>query len=504
MNKTIKTIGLCIAACLSVFMSCNETLEDTYSEFTKDGETIYIGKPQSVTFAASGVNKVKLFIEMSADPKIEKGIILDNNGTVISEFDIDLASLTNNIVEVELELADGNYTLFVVVLDDVGNESVKQEVQLRVYGDKYESSLVVRPITSLLFDGVNGLVSWETLNDDLTRGSEVRFTNTNNEEVIVEVAVDDTSTELLDLDPTKPITYRTLYVPTPYDEVNQVETSLYVYSSVWVEINIPPVLKGVFDSITTTSVLEGVVLNWDNPTSESIDVLVEYTVGGETKTRTLNNSDETNGSIDVRGLEDGAQDIKVVVLDQSGAGFGGFINVTPIPSTSVSAFDTSVITIEALPTDAVGDAYGGSLMNLFDGGSSWYHTTGTEPDALKHHFTMDLGSEVEFKKFRVWPRQECCQDRNPSHFQLWGRVDLSGDPNTTLSSGDPGWEAEAESKGWVLILDEFPGDSWNGSASPWDAYIPDHTPVRYLRFRFISAFGSNPNETALAEFEFWE
>ena len=162
-----------------------------------------------------------------------------------------------------------------------------------------------------------------------------------------------------------------------------------------------------------------------------------------------------------------------------------------------------LISIVSLPTDALGDAYGGSLTNLFDGGAAWYHTTGSGTDKLKHHFTMDLGSEVVLKKFRLWPRQDCCQDRNPSRFQLWGRVDLSGDHETTLESGDAGWDAEAESKGWVLILDESPDSSFQ-SSDPWDSYIPDHTAIRYLRFRFISAFGSNPNETALAEFEFWE
>ena len=160
-----------------------------------------------------------------------------------------------------------------------------------------------------------------------------------------------------------------------------------------------------------------------------------------------------------------------------------------------------------LPTDFSAECWGGAVSKLWNGNTGngdWYHTgcVGDGTDGLPHHFTIDLGVTVGLTKFRIHPRQDCCQSRNPKHFQLWGVADIS-DAETTLLSGDPGWEDEAVLKGWIKLLEVETDASWNGSKAPIDVTIPGNENVRYIRFRLVDTWDDSTDATALTEFTFW-
>lgn len=117
--------------------------------------------------------------------------------------------------------------------------------------------------------------------------------------------------------------------------------------------------------------------------------------------------------------------------------------------------DKSKWQIVSLPTDFVGNCFEGSLQNLADGDpSTWYHSgcLGDGTDGIAHHFTIDLGVMAVLSRFRVTPRQECCQERNPSRIQIWGIQDIEG-AETTAAPTDPNWDKDAIAKGWSLLLD---------------------------------------------------
>ncbi len=154
-----------------------------------------------------------------------------------------------------------------------------------------------------------------------------------------------------------------------------------------------------------------------------------------------------------------------------------------------------------LPTDAPLGCYGGSIENLWDGDKgTWYHSGCTEADGIPHHFTIDLGTLSVLSKFKVSPRQNCCQERNPKRFQIWGIADLEG-AETTAAPDDPNWADDAIAKGWTLLADVETDPSWNGSAEDYEVEIPENIAVKYIRFRFLEAY-SGGQETALSEFVF--
>ena len=164
MKKSIIAIGIGITTFLSILVSCSESLQDTYSEFTENGETIYIGAPVSISAISTGINTMKLSIVINADPKISKGTILDTEGAIISEFDINLASLVDNTVEVDVNLNEGDNTIFVVLKDNSGNESVKKEALIKVFGTNYQAGLISRIIATVTAISPNAaIIQWDAV-----------------------------------------------------------------------------------------------------------------------------------------------------------------------------------------------------------------------------------------------------------------------------------------------------------------------------------------------------
>src|SRR5680860_973609 len=87
----------------------------------------------------------------------------------------------------------------------------------------------------------------------------------------------------------------------------------------------------------------------------------------------------------------------------------------------VYQLNPSLIMPVHLLNDIVADAHGGSLSKLFNGntdGGDWYHTYSDE--RTPYHFTFDLGVSAQLTRFRLFPRQDCCFERTPKKFQLWG------------------------------------------------------------------------------------
>ena len=170
---------------------------------------------------------------------------------------------------------------------------------------------------------------------------------------------------------------------------------------------------------------------------------------------------------------------------------------------AVVQLDRSIWQKVDLPTDGDLTCYGGGVPKLWDGDkSSWYHNgcAGDGTDGIPHHFTIDLGVSAGLSKFRVTPRQDCCQDRNPKHFQIWGIQDLEGAETTALTT-DPNWADDATEKGWILLLDAETDASWT-NAEDYEVVIPENVSVRYIRFRFLEAHNGG-QDTALSEFVFW-
>ena len=71
----------------SVIIIACETNRETFEEFVKDGETIYIGSADTV-LVAPGFNKLRFYVAINADPKITKGLLKTADESIMHEFEV--------------------------------------------------------------------------------------------------------------------------------------------------------------------------------------------------------------------------------------------------------------------------------------------------------------------------------------------------------------------------------------------------------------------------------
>ncbi|MCG8305769.1 MAG: hypothetical protein MI975_00160 [Cytophagales bacterium] len=139
-----------------------ESQEDTFSEFVKNGETIYIGKADTVS-VAPGFKKLRFSVALNADPKISKGWLESTDGSVGHEFDVNRTKNGKDTVTFDLELEEGEYTFSLYLMDDAGHRSIRSEVPARVFGEKYQASLLNRGIKNIeAFADGSAKISWST------------------------------------------------------------------------------------------------------------------------------------------------------------------------------------------------------------------------------------------------------------------------------------------------------------------------------------------------------
>ena len=144
-------LGLPILAC--------ESQDDTFSEFVKHGETIYIGKADTVS-VAPGFNKLRFSVALNADPKISKGLLETTDGSVEHEFDINRTGNGRDTITFDLELEEGEYIFGLYLMDGAGHRSIRYEVPTRVFGEHYQATLLNRRITSIAAFADNVTLNW--------------------------------------------------------------------------------------------------------------------------------------------------------------------------------------------------------------------------------------------------------------------------------------------------------------------------------------------------------
>ncbi|MEX2592536.1 MAG: DUF4998 domain-containing protein [Anditalea sp.] len=135
-------------AVFSVLIIACETNRETFEEFVKDGETIYIGSADTV-LVAPGFNKLRFYVALNADPKITKGLLKTADESIMHEFEVVRTKNGKDTVSFELEIPEGEYTFGLFLMDAAGNQSVRKEVPARVYGESYQESLINRGLIKI-------------------------------------------------------------------------------------------------------------------------------------------------------------------------------------------------------------------------------------------------------------------------------------------------------------------------------------------------------------------
>ena len=147
-TKNIKMITNTMAFIVLVVFSfsCEEKdLYDTFDEFIPDN-VVSVSSVRWFPLAAK--EKVLLVVQISADPKVRKGIVTNLVGDVQFSFDIDRTIFQTEIRTIEFEAEEGIENLLVYLEDADGVRSVTSEVTISVLGEEHRSSLFNRELVS--------------------------------------------------------------------------------------------------------------------------------------------------------------------------------------------------------------------------------------------------------------------------------------------------------------------------------------------------------------------
>ncbi len=206
----IITVFLLFTSAGILLYSCSK-MDDTYKEFLDYGQAKFPGKPDSVQ-VLPGYKRMILTWLNSADPKVTRAKIFWNNRADSLEVTLNPAERSTSIPF--NDLPEGNYVFEIYTFDNEGNKSVKTEAIGRVFGDVYTSRLLSRPINDATVVNDSLRVLWGGLSDTAIIGTEIRYTDMNNQERSYFVD----KTTLLSQSPDFPrgtIETRTVYLPSP-------------------------------------------------------------------------------------------------------------------------------------------------------------------------------------------------------------------------------------------------------------------------------------------------
>lgn len=202
--------GLVLLLMISL-IACGD-MEETYREFAKDGEIIYIGKADSIK-VRGGRERIEIKWLLLSDPKVTSYKITWNNN---SDSTVNSVVKTQNVdtVKVLLEnLSEGIYNFKIYLYDNLKNSSVSSSVTAQSYGSFYESTLLNRVYTSVKRINVSDVaVTWSNPSEEqvgleleYVDGAGVKITKSLRKDVLVDT--------LKNVPPGGTLEYRTSYKP---------------------------------------------------------------------------------------------------------------------------------------------------------------------------------------------------------------------------------------------------------------------------------------------------
>jgi hypothetical protein len=237
--------SLLILACILFAATGCEDMNDRHRTYLENGEIVYIGKVDSL-HAFPGDERI-LFRYWISDPRVKTLTVSWLLGKESLEIEVpDHAPEDYFDVYIgrnERSIAEGSHTFRWIARDHHDNRSILFENGANVYGSRYKSRLVNRPLLGAEAEGTDVTMTWGGMTDDDEIGVVVDYTGTAG----VALTGRYTSEELAS--PTilsgvklgSPVTYRTLYLPEPaaIDTFSSSPVKADVQSTVNVVLNKP-------------------------------------------------------------------------------------------------------------------------------------------------------------------------------------------------------------------------------------------------------------------------
>lgn len=194
-----------------LILACKK-MDSTYDQYVVTGGITYPGKAKSAV-VHSGNKRAMLSWLRGTDPLVVKARIFWNNFT--DSVEVDVPANQNALSYTFTNLEEDFYSFTIITYDAKGNTSVPVEVSGSVYGDRYQSRILSRPVALAALNNSNEL-SIEWTNADIELGAyatEVEYTNATGETKVKRFPAKEVSSEILDYKPSTSFRYRTMYLP---------------------------------------------------------------------------------------------------------------------------------------------------------------------------------------------------------------------------------------------------------------------------------------------------
>ena len=194
------------------FTNC-DSMDETYRQFIKDGEIVYVGKADSIK-TRGGRERIEISWYLLSDPKVKSYKIFWNNGkdsvanTVTKTENVDTVRvMLNNMPEYV-------YNFDIYMYDEFGNSSIKSSAIGRTYGEYYEGSILNRTYKSLKRINAGIEVVWTAASEEFLF-IELEYTNSAGS--IVQKTIDRTIEKdtLFSIPVKGNFKYRSAYIPEP-------------------------------------------------------------------------------------------------------------------------------------------------------------------------------------------------------------------------------------------------------------------------------------------------
>lgn len=199
---------------VTLLLGACSKMNDLHDVYLRRGETIYVGKPDSVKIFG-GKERIKIRF-WSSDPKAANLVIYWLNRTDSIVFSIPPHVATDSLEVIIPNLPEYNYSFEFVTTNKIfGNKSVPLEVNGNSYGANFQSSLLDRLISSTTLLTINQLeIKWlGTIEKGI--GNEITYVNTSGVSKRIYVPMSDAQTLIDSVDLLKGIKTRTLFLPEP-------------------------------------------------------------------------------------------------------------------------------------------------------------------------------------------------------------------------------------------------------------------------------------------------
>ncbi|WP_417941274.1 DUF4998 domain-containing protein [Flavobacterium sp. RS13.1] len=213
--KNLRNILIAVFIGFSIFFINSCTSGDEYLKFTEGGEISYTGKIDSLKILP-GRNRLEVQGLIMSDPKVKELRIYWNNKKDSAVVPIIRTSGIDAVTKIINNLEENIYNFEFRTFDAKGNSSIPVNASAEVYGDRYISSLINRPVLNYSLVESNLKVNYVNLNTDSgALGTEIEYTSSSDELKTIFTDISKTNVVINDFKSGSTYRYRTLYKPVP-------------------------------------------------------------------------------------------------------------------------------------------------------------------------------------------------------------------------------------------------------------------------------------------------